>query len=96
MAQYKKHFVHHAVDGQLLLELNLDIMRSELKIAPLGHRSVILAAVADLKARGGPPAPSLARTYMAAGALLEPPPCMTGRVGHQLTVVAQTCARVAE
>jgi hypothetical protein len=43
MEQYKKHFVHHAVDGQLLLELNIDLMRSELKILPLGHRNAILA-----------------------------------------------------
>jgi SAM domain (Sterile alpha motif) len=48
MGQYKKHFVHNAVGGPLLLSLDLESMRTELKISPLGHRAAILEAIQGL------------------------------------------------
>jgi hypothetical protein len=48
MQQYKKHFVHNAVDGALLLEMDLEILKTELKIAPLGHRVFINSSIQGL------------------------------------------------
>lgn len=48
MQQYRKHFVHNAVDGALLAELDLELLKTELKISPLGHRSVILSELQQL------------------------------------------------
>ena len=70
MGQYKKHFVHNAVDGRLLLELDLELLRSELRVGPLGHRSTILAALQEIAPQGADrPRSSLPRSGARAGAL---------------------------
>jgi hypothetical protein len=48
MQQYRKHFVHNAIDGTLLPEMDLEVLKSELKIATLGHRALILSAIQSL------------------------------------------------
>lgn len=52
MAQYRPRFVHDAVDGALLLQLDINSLRVDLRIAPLGHRLAIMTAVGKLGSEG--------------------------------------------
>ncbi len=49
MGQYRIKFVHHSVDGTLLLSLGEAELARDLRILPLGHRRALLGAVAELK-----------------------------------------------
>ncbi|DBA72740.1 TPA: hypothetical protein ACH3X2_010134 [Trebouxia sp. C0005] len=48
LGQYRKKFVHHCIDGRLLLRLSDRDLKEEMGIAPLGHRQGLLMAIADL------------------------------------------------
>lgn len=48
MGQYKKKFLHNAVDGRLLQSLTDGELKEDLGIGPLGHRKCILDAIASL------------------------------------------------
>ena len=48
MAQYRPRFAHHAINGTLLQQLDINSLRTELRIAPLGHRHTIMAAIGKL------------------------------------------------
>ncbi|GFR41127.1 hypothetical protein Agub_g1775 [Astrephomene gubernaculifera] len=48
MGQYRSKFVHHSVDGTLLLALGEPELARELRILPLGHRRALLGAIAEL------------------------------------------------
>lgn len=49
MGQYKKTFLHNQVDGPLLLELDVVLLKQELKISSLGHRVSLCDAISALK-----------------------------------------------
>lgn len=49
MGQYRKHFTHNAVDGRLLLSLDMHMLKAELKISPFGHRATICDAIKQLR-----------------------------------------------
>jgi hypothetical protein len=42
MSQYRKKFLHHRITGKLLLRVTDAVLKVELGIGPLGHRSLIL------------------------------------------------------
>ncbi|KAL0054463.1 hypothetical protein WJX82_009210 [Trebouxia sp. C0006] len=48
LGQYRKKFVHHCIDGKLLLRLSDRDLKEEMGIAPLGHRQGLLMAIADV------------------------------------------------
>eukprot|EP00879_Flechtneria_rotunda_P019417 GHRR01020394.1.p1 GENE.GHRR01020394.1~~GHRR01020394.1.p1 ORF type:complete len:687 (+),score=270.03 GHRR01020394.1:161-2221(+) len=48
--QYRKKFLHHVIDGRLLLKLTDELLKTELGIGPLGHRMLLLEAVQAAKA----------------------------------------------
>ncbi|GIL50691.1 hypothetical protein Vafri_6801 [Volvox africanus] len=48
LGQYRRRFLHHCIDGRLLLRLNDAQLKSELGIGPMGHRCAILDAAANL------------------------------------------------
>jgi hypothetical protein len=49
MGQYKKNFTHNAVDGCLLLALDTNMLKHELKISSFGHRVAICEAIQQLR-----------------------------------------------
>ncbi len=49
MGQYRIKFVHHSVDGTLLLSLGEAELARDLRILPLGHRRALLGAIAELR-----------------------------------------------
>ncbi|EFJ39973.1 hypothetical protein VOLCADRAFT_108397 [Volvox carteri f. nagariensis] len=49
LGQYRSKFVHHPVDGGLLLSLGDEELARDLRILPLGHRRALLAAIAQLR-----------------------------------------------
>ncbi|GLC44316.1 hypothetical protein PLESTB_000482800 [Pleodorina starrii] len=49
LGQYRPKFVHHSVDGRLLLSLGEAELARDLRILPLGHRRALLAAIAQLR-----------------------------------------------
>ncbi|KXZ56548.1 hypothetical protein GPECTOR_1g492 [Gonium pectorale] len=49
MGQYRIKFVHHSVDGTLLLSLGEPELARDLRILPLGHRRALLGAIAELR-----------------------------------------------
>ncbi|RMZ54077.1 hypothetical protein APUTEX25_002654, partial [Auxenochlorella protothecoides] len=51
LGQYRKRFVHHAVDGRLLLGMTAAHLKEDLGIGSLGHRHAIVRARDEL--RGG-------------------------------------------
>ncbi|KAG2490066.1 hypothetical protein HYH03_011531 [Edaphochlamys debaryana] len=48
LGQYRRRFLHHLVDGRLLLRLTDSQLKSELAIGPLGHRQALLEAAATV------------------------------------------------
>lgn len=76
MEQYRKHFVHNAIDGRLLLRLDRATLKDEMRIVPLGHRETIMSAIEELQQRAdelGPSSPPRGRPQTAGartGALL--------------------------
>ncbi|EFJ45183.1 hypothetical protein VOLCADRAFT_118480 [Volvox carteri f. nagariensis] len=48
LGQYRRRFLHHCIDGRLLLRLNDAQLKTELGIGPMGHRAAILDAAANL------------------------------------------------
>ncbi|GLC56411.1 hypothetical protein PLESTB_001102000 [Pleodorina starrii] len=48
LGQYRRRFLHHCIDGRLLLRLNDAQLKSDLGIGPMGHRCAILDAAANL------------------------------------------------
>ena len=42
LAQYRKKFVHHRVDGPMLLTMDDGQLKVDLGIGPLGHRTLLL------------------------------------------------------
>ncbi|PNH08092.1 hypothetical protein TSOC_005387 [Tetrabaena socialis] len=49
LGQYRTKFVHHSVDGKLLLALGEAELVRDLRVLPLGHRRGLLGAIAELK-----------------------------------------------
>ncbi|KAL4855244.1 Dual specificity protein kinase splA [Chlorella vulgaris] len=49
LGQWRRAFVHNAVSGALLLRLSSEELKTELGMAPLGHRDGLLTAVNDLE-----------------------------------------------
>ena len=47
--QYRKKFIHHSIDGALLLQLTDSQLKLDVGIGPLGHRHGILKAIANLR-----------------------------------------------
>ncbi|GAX78078.1 hypothetical protein CEUSTIGMA_g5520.t1 [Chlamydomonas eustigma] len=52
LRQYRKKFLHHIVDGPLLLMLDDSTLKGELGIGPLGHRVMLLQAISALPQGG--------------------------------------------
>ncbi|KAG2423137.1 hypothetical protein HXX76_015522 [Chlamydomonas incerta] len=48
LGQYRRRFLHHCVDGRMLLRLKDAQLKSELGIGPMGHRLAVLEAAAQL------------------------------------------------
>ncbi|GBG00440.1 hypothetical protein Rsub_13096 [Raphidocelis subcapitata] len=48
LEQYRLKFVHHVIDGALLLRLGDAELKAELGIGPLGHRVALLAGIEEL------------------------------------------------
>jgi hypothetical protein len=55
MAQYRKRFLHHCIDGPLLLGLSDKHLKAELLVGPLGHRVAIMEGIMGLAAAGDCP-----------------------------------------
>lgn len=53
MGQYRLKFIHHSVDGALLLQLNEARLAKDLRVLPLGHRVALLGAIAELRSAVG-------------------------------------------
>ncbi len=53
MSQYRKKFLHHCIDGPLLLGLTDAELKFELGVGPFGHRAAILQAIASLESEAG-------------------------------------------
>jgi hypothetical protein len=49
---YRKHFIHHAVNGAVLLALTDEQLKGELGMVTLGHRITLRAAIAQLRDAG--------------------------------------------
>jgi hypothetical protein len=49
---YRKHFIHHAVNGAVLLALTDEQLKGELGMVTLGHRITLRAAIAHLRDAG--------------------------------------------
>jgi hypothetical protein len=82
MGQYRKNFMHNAVDGRLLLALDISTLKTELKIAPLGHRNMILEAIEQLR-QSVPEgverslSPEARQGLLKGGGILDPTICRT-------------------
>ena len=50
--QYIDVFRHNAIDGECLLTLDNELLKTDLGISTLGHRSKIVKRLDELKARG--------------------------------------------
>jgi hypothetical protein len=50
MGQYRHRFLHHCVDGPLLLSLTERQLKSELLVGPLGHRAILVEGIVGLAA----------------------------------------------
>ncbi|PNW87853.1 hypothetical protein CHLRE_01g004550v5 [Chlamydomonas reinhardtii] len=48
LGQYRRRFLHHCVDGRMLLRIKDAQLKSELSIGPMGHRAAVLEAAAQL------------------------------------------------
>ncbi|KAG2435433.1 hypothetical protein HYH02_011933 [Chlamydomonas schloesseri] len=48
LGQYRKRFLHHCVDGRLLLRVKDAQLKTDLGIGPMGHRAAILDAASQL------------------------------------------------
>ncbi|KAK9868654.1 hypothetical protein WJX84_003868 [Apatococcus fuscideae] len=49
LGQYRRRFLHHCIDGNLLLRLTGHELKEDLGIGPLGHRDGLLQAICDLQ-----------------------------------------------
>ena len=52
LGAYRRHFIHHAVDGAVLLALTDEQLKVELGMLTLGHRVTLRAAVSQLRHAG--------------------------------------------
>ena len=67
MGQYRKKFLHHRITGKLLLRVTDAVLKVELGIGPLGHRSLILEGVHRLVHGEDEPESSSSSRYVSFG-----------------------------